>query len=473
MNYFSWIANLGVEPLLLFFALLFLPLFFSFCALLILVAAVRDAINSSFFISYLTRKFNAFSPYLSKYMLVFFMILTQVHAEESIFLGKGEQYILHGEKIKNFSIGNSEVISSKYLEKGDKLIIKGISIGFSDVFILNGDIKKHFKVYVLSKRQHLKKINAAQSLKAIQLNVDVLGEELSVSGVIDNEANYLTYLEVLKSSKQKILTQVILTKELRNKIFAKIYNEFYELGFHQIQCKLELAKIFCHYQGNDKLDPYLDYLIGQYQIALFNKTIPFSKNYYFKFKILELEIANQNQGDWQLSEINQNINDLMTNGVDLNNKTLQLNGLNLFSKVLAQPEFMMTMNGKNSQSLGSSVPFRTTQINGQTTTEWKFAGLKIDTEFKNINGKFHICYKTEFTQPMEQSIQGNLSEGCLYIELNKLTHLFKINLNINHELKKGIPFINKIPILKEIFSSFQHHDSNKQISVYATVEEAK
>src|SRR5690606_7567559 len=140
MNYSlsGWIANLGVVPLLLFSAFLFVPAFLFLSFLLMRVIVVLDDIKVSFRLTifkYLNLPFLAKVPLFVKGLFLFSLLATPTFAlsienPEHLILSKGEQKEVTVGLFSKFSLGNPEVISLHSENKG-KMLVKAKSIGFS------------------------------------------------------------------------------------------------------------------------------------------------------------------------------------------------------------------------------------------------------------------------------------------------------------------------------------------------------
>ena len=90
-------------------------------------------------------------------------------------LAKGEQKEISLEGLKNFSVGNQEVISYKWMPKLGKLLVKGKKVGFTDLVVWSKNGKENFSIYVLSKQKFLKTFQLADALKNLNLAIDIKG----------------------------------------------------------------------------------------------------------------------------------------------------------------------------------------------------------------------------------------------------------------------------------------------------------
>ena len=202
-NYFlsGWIANLGVVPLLLFRAFLFAPILVFLLDLLFRVTLVFETII--FLPSFLskTRFLPTNCPIVKNlfvYPLVFMLFFSAGHAKPSIsqnkssliVLSRGEQKEIRVWPYAKISLGNKQVLSHKYFPKEGRLLIKGKSIGFSDLTVWKGSKTKAHQFYVFSKRRHLKIVHLLKSLEKLPVEIEHQGEIIQISGKVTTLEDY-------------------------------------------------------------------------------------------------------------------------------------------------------------------------------------------------------------------------------------------------------------------------------------------
>ena len=157
MNYLSlWIGNFGVVPWFSFLFFLFLPIFLSLRALLVLVCCVFEAMIYPFAkLLYLeTRFLTSSAPIVKAFLFTNLVLISYTKANtlksDEFFISKGEQIEINIKDLGSFSIGNKEVITSKFYEAKAKLLVKGKSLGFSDLVIWkNNGSKRNVHFYVV------------------------------------------------------------------------------------------------------------------------------------------------------------------------------------------------------------------------------------------------------------------------------------------------------------------------------------
>ena len=476
---FSWIANLGVVPLFLLAAFLFAPAAL-LCALRrFSVTAVLEAINIS------SRNNLNFSNLkllnLTRCLLVvkvFLLLPAASFAQVSpsdVILAKGEQKEMSFQSLKNFSVGNPEVISYKYIPKTGKLLLKGKKVGYTDLIIWNKAGKEVISIYVLSKQKFLKTFQLADALKNLNLTIDIKGPIMTASGVLNDFSDYL-YLHKIKGQFQdQVFFKITLDPKLRNHIVGQIYKKLYANGFSSVTCQVDWLDILCFYEGASNTD-FLKHLASFYRVSFIQQDSRLRhKNYRLKLKLIQLERMDGKEIHFGLDKIQTTVSDLFTNGIrDLINKNavyLQKTQMDLSS--LAEPEMVVNLNTPQLIEIGSQIPYQNIGLQGSTVIapiDWKFAGLKIKTKITESYGKLLLDYETEFSRPVDLAISGSKEMSSALLEIGVPMKIFQIGFQTTSKDRKGIPLLSEIPILKHLFESKSDTKTYKQIYGYVVLE---
>ena len=135
---------------------------------------------------------------------------------------------------------------------------------------------------------------------------------------------------------------------------------------------------------------------------------------------------------------------------------------------LAEPVGLIRPMSPAEFQIGADVPYATTGKDGNVTqTQWQFAGLKVKITLENIGDKLQINYETELTKPsagVNGSISGNKEKSSVVIDLNSPTQIFQISLKTQAQGVDQMPFLNRIPLLGELFKSKSSQDNYKMIT---------
>jgi hypothetical protein len=472
-NYFlsGWMANLGVVPLFSFAAFLLAPLFLILFFLLLEVTAVLDDIKKSFkYLVNFNSSYLSFCLYVVKIFMVMLCAIPSLQATETIsaqfFLSKGEILEILVPEMQNLSVGNKEVISHKWLPESKKILIKGLSIGYSDLLVWNKKGKTQYKIYVLSKVEHLKKMQVAQTLNETGLTITAHGPIIKAQGIVTTLFNYHLIHQLYQKHKEILHLELELAGQVRNEIIADIYDKILESEAEFINCSDDGIFINCHYFGLNPKHPLLKALEEKYHV-IFNHYTPheFLQNYQLRFKIVQIEHFNGQENSLGLHNISAKVSDFL-------NKTplalIQDNQIQFSAKIgkyytLAEPETLITLDEPSAIQVGGEIPFQRVGGNNATYTEWKFAGLKINAKLTQKGSKLQLDYESEFTKPDENGVSGSKEKGTIFIDYNTYMKIFEVGHKVSARQESGLPFINKIPILKNIFGATSTQTTFKQI----------
>ncbi len=476
----SWIANLGVVPLLRLAAFLLAPMALCLALRRFSVTAVLEAINIS----------SKINPKLSKMKLLnltvgllFVKALlstciaseTKNHPKDFV-LAKGEQKEISLENLKHFSVGNPDVISYKVLKKQKKILIKGKKVGFTDLVVWTPQKKQVYNLYVLSKKNFLKTFQLADALKNLNLTLDIRGPLMSVSGVISDFSDYL-YVQKIKSLYEKqIFFKVKLDSKLRNEIVFKIYKKLYANHISSISCQENWIDIVCFYSGfhNESL---LKELSSLYKVSFIKENSGLNqKNYRLKLKLIQLEKMDGQEIHIGIDKLRASVKDLFEHGLKklIDDNIVFLTKAKMDLSSLAEPEIVISIETPQQIEIGSQIPFQNINIQAATVIapiEWRFAGLKIKTKISDHFGKLLLKYETEFSRPVDQSISGSRERASAIIELNKPIKIFQIGFQTTTKSRQGIPLLSDVPLLKHLFESKSDQKTYKQIYGYVIIEE--
>lgn len=480
-NYFFlsvWIANLGVVPL--FFIAFFLvePAALAFLCLLFSVTFVRDTIQL------LLNKVSSFPPILYqlknlvKVIVAILAINTPIWAEEfqkDLILAKGEQAQLSIPGLEKFSIGNKEIIGHKHLPQKGQFLVKGKSVGFSDLVLWDHQKHKYsYKIFVISKNDQLKTIHTADALKYLHLDFKIQGENIYLEGEIKEIDAYFMLLKIIKEQNNLLSSNLTLSAPLKSKIIGEIYGHFMKEGVQDYSCKVYGIKITCSYDELTLPSPEVQNLLkAKFDVSLLSfKSERHRKNFKIKLKMLQLERLDGEELSFGLYKLESNVHDLFSVGVqDLVNRNqifIQENHLNL--STLAEPESIIMLNTDNLIEIGQELPFRADTQFSQNI-QWKFAGIKIKLKLNQCGDHYCLDYETEFTTPRDGGISGAKNKSKLVIIPGKPIQFFQVSFKTITDDSKGLPLLSHIPLLGNIFKSKSNQETFKTISGYLSLSQ--
>jgi len=478
----SWIANLGVVPLLRLAAFLFAPIALCLALRRFSVTAVLEAINISsrnFLKDSNLKPLNLTIGLL--FVKAFLLLPCALWAQESpgnIILSKGEQKEFDIEGLKKFSVGNPEVISYKFLSKSGKILIKGKRVGFTDLVVWSKKGKETFSLYVLSKQKFLKTFQLADALKNLDLSIDIKGPIMTASGVLSDFGDYL-YLQKIKGQFQdQVFFKITLNPKLRNHIITQIYKKLYSNGFSLVSCQTDWMDVMCFYEG-EKNDLLLKQLATFYKVSFVQQDSRLKhKNYRLKLKLIQLEQMDGREIHLGLDKLKASISDLFEFGIKklVDDNFVFLTQSKMDLSTLAEPELIVNLNTPQLTEIGSQIPYQNISAQGANVIapiDWKFAGLRIKTKIAESYGKILLNYETEFSRPVDQAISGSKETSSALLEIGEPLKIFQIGFQTTSKARQGIPIISNIPILKHLFESKSDQKTYKQIYGYVVLEEVE
>ena len=476
----SWIANLGVVPLLRSAAFLFAPIARCFALRRFSVIAVLEAIGISQLKTYSLTVLKSLNLTRSLFFVKIFLLwpcatFAQISSSD-IVLARGEQKELTYPGLKNFSVGNSTIISYRHQPRTGKILIKGKKVGFTDLVVWTGSGRETVSIYVLSKQKFMKTFQLADALKNLNLTIDIKGPVMTASGTLSDFADYL-YLQKIKGQfQEQVYFKIALEPILRNHIIGQVYKKLFANGFSAVSCQADWLDILCFYEGHQNPD-LLKQLASFYRVSFVQQDSRLKhKNYMLKMKLVQLERLDGREIHLGMDKLQTSVRELFTDGirklVDDNMIALSKSHMDLSS--LAEPESIVNIGTAQVTEIGSQIPYQNIAQKGSTVIapiDWRFAGLKIKTKITESYGKLMLEYETEFTRPMGQSINGSKETSSALLDIGVPLKVFQIGFQTTAKDRQGIPLLSDIPILKHLFESKSDQKTYKQIYGYVVIEE--
>lgn len=483
MNYLAaWTANLGVVPLFRFAAFLFAPDALFLALRRFSVTAVLDAMDISpdhnHNLSILKLLNLAISLLIVKVLLLLPTAAIAQNSPADLILAKGEQKELALTGLKNFSVGNPEVISYKYNSKTQKLLIKGKKVGFTDLIVWSKTGKEVISLYVLSKQKFLKTFQLAEALKNLNLKIDIKGPMMTASGELQDFSDYL-YLQKIKGQFQdQVFFKITLHPLLRNHIVGQIYKKLFGNAFSSVVCHSDWMEIICYYEGNDN-GLLLKQLADYYRVRFVQQDSRRKfKNFRLKLKLIQMERMDGKEIHLGLDKLKTSLPDLFEFGLKklVEENLIYLNQSRMDLSSLAEPEMIVNLNHPQIVEIGSQIPYQNLSTQGGNVIapiEWRFAGLRIKTKINESYGKIFLEYETEFSRPVGEAISGSKEVSSALLEVGAPIKIFQIGFQTSSHSRQGLPGIMDVAVLRSIFSSKSDQQTYKQIYGYVVLEEVE
>lgn len=493
----SWIANFGVVPLFRFAFFLFAP---AFLVCLVLLDSVIFVFETIFLL--LSHTFDFTKQLLNKHSFlhsrmrsVKTIIISCIFSitwssivwgtvslmqYQTIIISKGEHREIPIHRLKKFTIGNHEIIGHKLFPKKKHLLIKGRKLGFTELFIWTKlGTKEVYRIYVISKRKHLKILHLAQIIRSVGLQTEMAGPLIIVKGELVNLSNYQLIKKIEKNNHQNMQIRGSLHPKLRNQIIGEIYHLLFNENVEKIRCYSEFFNIYCHYpKSNPPSKDVIDHLIRKYYAHFIpSRSFLNKQNYLIKFKIIQIEKLNGEELGLGLDKLSGSLSDLFDFGVTniIKKNQIILSSKNVHVSTLAEPETIVRIGVPATIQVGADIPYSSMIKNNgvnQVITNWKFAGLKIKLTINQIGNKLKVKYQTEFTRPIDNhgKIGGNKESSEAMIKLSKPLQIFQIGFKTAGKNISGFPWLSEIPILGELFKSKSNQSNYKKISGIVILE---
>jgi hypothetical protein len=480
MNYLACTANLGVVPLLRLAAFLFAPIALFLALRRFSVTAVLEAIDISQCKTRYLSNLKLFNVAIRLLFVKAFLFLPTASfsqtVDSDIILAKGEQKELILTGLKNFSVGNPEVISYRLISKSKKLLIKGKKVGFTDLILWTDQGKKTISIYVLSKQKFLKTFQLADALKNLNLKIDIKGPIMTASGQLSDFSDYL-YLQKIKGQfQEQVFFKISLDPSLRNHIIGQVYKKLYSNGFTSVACQADWLDLICYYQGSNNLE-LLKQLASFYRVSFIPQDSKYRhKNYRLKLKLVQLERMDGREIHVGLDKLQTKVSDIFNFGLTklVEENMIFFGRSNMELSSLAEPEIVINLHNPQVIEIGSQIPYQNISTQGAqiiAPIDWRFAGLKIKTKISEAYGKLLFEYETEFSRPTGDSISGSKETSSALLEVGEPLKIFQIGFQTTGKDRKGIPLLTDIPILKHLFESKSDQKTYKQIYGYVVLED--
>jgi len=473
----KWIGNFGVVPLFLFAAFLFFPAFFTLFFLTIVVIFVFETMNalplSKWYFSYLV-------------ILITFLHLGQFNSQlfakeiETIILAKGEQRELPLAQLKKYSLGNKEILSTKFIAQSKTFFLKGKSIGITDLIIWDNKMKKKFIVYVVSKKEQLEHAQWIELFKNSHIEAEFQANFLHLKGIISTKEEWNIITKLIHRDKAPTILKMKIQPKLKKSLLTEVYLLLEKKGLSEFSCNIiEIPFVDCFINEQDFNAEFVKQMDEQNYLWRWNKRkiSSFNKNFQIKLKIFSLE--SQKNEVWQMGieKIIGSLKEFFNLGpweLMKRNQTIFKNN-HIHFNVLAEPHFNMNSETKAEFQVGSEIPYLNPTSESRNETKWKFAGLKISLSLNQRGKDYFMHYQTELTRPGENSsdIQGSQQSATVVINPKREMILFEIGLQAMTSNTENLPFWEKIPLLKKLFSSQLKGQSYKKIVGLIQMSEEK
>lgn len=481
LDYFTWIANLGVVPLFLLDAFLLAPDAFFLFALLIDVTAVLETMinllkihkyNEYCFLTFIRAPKVAKFPQCVKTIVAFcivsvIFIVPSMAEESQIPIGKTQFQRYSG--LLSYSVKNPEFVNVHFNKEKNLMAITGLKAGRTEIALNFEDkTQKRWEIFV---HQSFKD---NQFLAIHGLSYFTLKDEIILLGQIDNMGSYLSLKNLSLSQKQWNFKLLTLKPELEEKIWHQVHLQFFKNKFYDVKCDFINIRIVCLENTFLTIDEkFIKSMEEKWFLEI--KQVPqniLNENFEIKLKLVQMEKQNGTDIHLGLDQLSGNLNDFFTLPIKtiIGKNQVLLNSQDINLDVLAEPRINSLANVENQFSIGSEIPFTIKSDNGRNQVIFKFAGLLLKIKLLPHNENFVVQYSTELSKPEivgdSVAINGNKQQSQIIVAKNVGQKLFEIEFIVDSNEKSAFPGLKNIPLLGKIFeSSSQRHSYKKIIGI--------
>lgn len=469
-SFVSWIGNLGVVPLFLSCAFLFWPCLVLLAFLLFSVTAVLETISTLLW-SLIQR---GFLPRVKLYVKTILLVLCNIFgcleaSDSNLLISIGEHKEIKVKNLKSFTLGNKEVLSAKYLKTKGEILIKGKKLGFSELrYWPQKGAPGVFRIYVLSKRQHLKLAHIMESLKSLDLEVEFRGSLIYAKGVIKTRSDYQILSLLYRKYSIDIILDVLLSADLKGEVLSSVYKGFWDEYIDEVQCEFLGAILECQYpESTIPTTELVDSLKNKFLLHLIStKNYKEGQNLVIFLKLFQIEKLNGENIDLGLSQLESDLNSFFTHDFNsiLGRNQIILKKHNLHLSVLVDHRIITQYGKKAILSFGRETLYQEGNTDN-LVSKWQFSGLKIETLLTQKGKGLRANYSTELTTPMDsgQGKGGSKTSSAVFLIPEKTQELFEVSMKTFNKESHFFPYLNKIPLLGNLFISKSVSNNYKKI----------
>lgn len=515
-NYFWWIGNFGVVPLLRSVTLRLRPevfflrarivsVTFVFDTMVILLKYVANSIlgliyNFHFwkkrhFLCSANQKVNPWranliktSHYFPCIIALFLILLKPARGSTSeplVVLTPGEHRSIPLEDFTQITVSNRKIMGFKVEQKSQSILIVAKELGQGELLLKSRTSMKIVKIVILSKKQWTRLQELTLSLSKFGLTLQWQGKILFIEGEIKDFSSYL-FLQKLISEKEKSSTLEIvfdhlnLNQDLKKDIILMIYDYLYSEWIEDFRCDSKGVRIECFFSKQNPPPQYiLKGIQEKYGVQItYSTDSDYRTNFKIRLKFLQITKQDGGQFDLGIENLQSSIGEVFSNQglsnlIKQNDVVLEKNQLML--KSLAEPEIFCLLGTKVNIRVGEEIPFPVqTNQNGATSIQWKFNGLKINLILEKLGASYVLRYSLRHsnqnsTNNGSNSIPSAGEQSVKIVTLNSPSLLFEIGLAEKGQSQKSVPVLGSIPLIKNLFQEQSMNEQFRKISAIVEI----
>ena len=398
-------------------------------------------------------------------------LYAQTKNQEVINLSRGEIKEIIWAPLSRYSIGNKEILSVKVIREQGKILIKGKSLGLSDLILWGKNKKKRqIQINIIDKRSHQKVFRLASKIQSIGLDTQVMDQAIHLEGRLDSEQAYQALVRAFLEAKAahiKLYSQKVeINSVLERKNYASFLATLMKLNLTRMDCLPSGLWIECQSLEDEGLKESKDFLSKNFLI----QWIPSSGNHsmkQFEVQLILQQFENQTgesfslglnrlQGNWEQILTDSPLSLIKQNNINIEDSEYK-------TSTLAQPKIIGRFSTPIKIQVGQEILYTQSLGNNLATQQWKFAGLDIDINLTPMAEGILVKFKNSLSQPSGDSLTKSSQESSIIVEEGSSEILFDIGFQMKKRDESRFPGLSNIPLFGSLFKNKFTSSSYKNV----------
>jgi Flp pilus assembly secretin CpaC len=382
----------------------------------------------------------------------FYVFLTaSALGAQTLNMAKGEQKILplSGE-LKQFSIGNKEIISVRYVAKDRQMLVKAKSIGITDLITWTTTGKKKYMIYVSTKKEQLDLSSSMDLLSQTHLNGQLKANSLWVTGDVLTFKDFRMLTLLAQTKNMQLQTNVSMTKEFKKLLLAKLYKTLHHKGLKNFSCRLDSPPWFDCFADYNFNPSNLSYVINWNRREILEQV-----NYQLTLHRVSIEAGTAKSLAAGLQYLEGSLGQLNQGGLlsILNSNPVVAKAQNFSLHSLSQQDINLVLDKKAVIKVGAEDAYDQSDSDRKTTKQWKFSGEEQNILLATSGGQYILDYELSQSRKLSSGYAQAQQKSEIYVDLNSWKILFVSRLSQFAFYEEEMPLLSKIPFLGRLFKA--------------------
>lgn len=381
--------------------------------------------------------------------------------QELINLSRGEIKEIDWKPLSGFSVGNKDILSVKVVKGKSKLLIKGKSLGLSDLMLWGkGDERRQIQINVIDKRSHQKVSRIASHIQQLGLYTQINDQNIHIEGRLNEYQNYLALVRLYSDARESDVLlytdQVEIDPKLERSVFAKFLSTLMQLNLTLLECSPKKLWIECEDIEDTSLKSSKTFLDKSYLIHWIPQAGGHTMKQ-FEVQLILQQFENQTgesftlglnriKGNWE-----QVLSDSPLSLIKQNN--IHIEDSEYKTSTLAQPKIIGRFHTPIKVQVGQEILYTQNLGNNMATQQWKFAGLDIDIQLTPMAKGILVKFSNSLSQPSGDSLTKSSQESSIIVEEGQSEILFDIGFQMKKNDESRFPGLSSIPLFGSLFKN--------------------